>query len=86
MNSEELATYETQSAELENAEVRAPGFSYLPPTGETRVGGIKTKELGTSRENTSTRYNTYYLIIINLQVFFPKGFLLYIDFRYPLIS
>jgi hypothetical protein len=83
MNSEELATCETQSAESENAEVRAPGFSHLPPAGETRVGGIKTKELGTSREDTSTRYNAHYLTTMSLQVFFPRGFLLYIDFRYP---
>ena len=83
MNSEELATCETQSAESENAEVRALGFSYLPPAGETHVGRIKTKELGTSREDTSTRYNAHYLIIMSLQVFFPRGFLLYIDFRYP---
>jgi hypothetical protein len=66
MNSKELATCETQSVELENAEIRVSGFSYLPPAGKTRVGGIKTKELGTFREDTSTRYNVYYLIIINL--------------------
>jgi hypothetical protein len=66
MNLEELATCETQSAESENAEVRAPEFSYLPPAGETRAGRIKTKELGTFREDTSTRYNAYYLTIMSL--------------------
>jgi hypothetical protein len=80
MNLEELATCETQSAESENAEVRAPGFFYLPPAGKARVGRIKTKELGIFHEDTFTRYNAYHLIIKSLQVFFPKGFLLYIVF------
>jgi hypothetical protein len=80
MNLEILVTCETQSVESENAEVRILGFSHLPPAGETRVGGIKTKELGTFREDTSTRYNAYQQTSRSLQVFFPRGFLLYIDF------
>jgi hypothetical protein len=63
---QKLATCEHNQQNQKNAEVRAPGFSHLPPAGETRVDRIKTKELGTFREDTFTQYNAYHLIIKSL--------------------